>query len=185
MIKISQRIVNQEVVARETIQSTQPSTPIRSKRPFKLDGTVYKIKPADNAYYITITNLSVDGKIRPYELFINTRETQSYDWIMAFSRLVSAIFRREDDVSFLCEELKVLFDPAGGYWNEGHYHNSLIAHIGEVLQLHLESIGYLHEKKFIPLMTQNTAKCPKCKEPTLSNQDNCLTCTSCGWSKCS
>lgn len=109
-------------------------------RPPVLEGVTYKIKCPDSehGYYITINNILVDGCYRPFELFINTMNVEHYAWTVALTRMISAVFRRGGDVSFVADELKAVFDPNGGFWSEGHYVPSLLAYIGKVIQQHME-----------------------------------------------
>jgi len=113
-------------------------------RPIELRGKTYKIKTPLSAQglYITINDIiESNGKVRPFEIFINSKNLQHFSWMVAMTRLISAVFRRTSDPSFLVEELKCIFDPNGGYFKKGKYIPSLVAEIGEVIQHHLESIG--------------------------------------------
>jgi ribonucleoside-diphosphate reductase alpha chain len=115
-----------------------------STRPIQLQGTTYKIKTplSGQALYITINDIVGDnGRMRPFELFINSKNLQHFSWMVAMTRLISAVFRRTSDPSFLVEELKSVFDPNGGYFKQGHYVPSLAAEIGEVIGQHLQRLG--------------------------------------------
>ena len=121
-----------------------------STRPIELRGKTYKIKTPLTAQslFITINDIiEPDGKIRPFEIFINSKNLQHFSWMVAITRLISAVFRRTSDPSFLVEELKCIFDPNGGYFKKGHYVPSLAAEIGEVINEHLISIGIVEEKE--------------------------------------
>ncbi len=115
------------------------------ERPGDLAGHTYKLKwpDSDDAYYITINDIVVDGRRRPFEIFINTKNLEHYAWIVALTRMISAIFRRGGDVSFVVDELKAIFDPRGGQWLGGRYVPSLIAAIGDIVERHLKRIGFL------------------------------------------
>ncbi|MBN2449716.1 MAG: adenosylcobalamin-dependent ribonucleoside-diphosphate reductase [Lentisphaeria bacterium] len=168
------------------------------RRPDILSGTTYKIKTplSPDAYYVTINDIADEGRTRPYEVFINTKNLQHLSWIVAMTRLISAVFRREPDPSFLVEELKSIYDPTGGYFSDGEYVPSLPAELGRVIAAHLERLGIMapcrNARKADP---QNDAGhggkqigagiCPMCRQPGLQNQENCLTCRYCGYSKCS
>lgn len=114
-------------------------------RPEALQGQTYKIKWADaeHALYITINDVIVDGRRRPFEVFINSKNMEHYAWTVALTRMISAVFRRGGDVSFVVEELKAVFDPRGGQWMGGRYVPSLLAAIGEVIERHMVQIGFL------------------------------------------
>jgi len=109
-----------------------------------LDGFTYKLKwPAsDHAIYVTINDIERDGRRRPFEIFINTRNLEHYAWTVALTRMISAVFRRGGDVTFVAEELKAVFDPQGGHWIGGRYVPSLLAAIGDVIETHMNRIGF-------------------------------------------
>ena len=114
-------------------------------RPEALPGQTYKIKwaEAEHALYITINDVVTDGRRRPFEVFINSKNMEHYAWTVALTRMISAVFRRGGDVSFVVEELKAVFDPRGGQWMNGRYVPSLLAAIGEVIERHMIQIGFL------------------------------------------
>ena len=114
-------------------------------RPDVLQGATYKLQwpESDHALYITVTDIVQDGRRRPFEVFINSKNTEHYAWTVALTRMISAVFRRGGDVSFVVEELKAVFDPRGGQWMRGKYVPSLLAAIGEVLEQHMIAIGFL------------------------------------------
>ena len=74
---------------------------------------------------------------RPFEIFINSKNLEHYAWTVALTRMISAIFRRGGDVSFVVEELKAVFDPQGGQWMGGRYVPSLLAAIGGIIETHM------------------------------------------------
>ena len=117
-------------------------------RPEALPGRTYKIKWADaeHAFYITINDIVQDGRRRPFEIFINSKNVEHFQWTVALTRMISAVFRRGGDVSFVVEELKAVFDPRGGQWMGGRYVPSLLAAIGEVIERHLIDIGFIHSE---------------------------------------
>ena len=164
------------------------------KRPEQLEGTTYKLKTSlsPDAFYVTINDLVDNGVHRPYELFINTKNLQHFSWIVAITRLISAVFRHDSKPTFLVDELKSIYDPNGGYFKKGKYMPSLAAEIGYVVEQHLEKIGIMSEKNKIKssaVVTEvgDSGKmiCPQCNERELINQENCLKCLSCTYSKCS
>ena len=179
-------------------------------RPEALPGQTYKIKwpESDHAIYITINDIVQDGRRRPFEVFINSKNMEHYAWTVGLTRMISAVFRRGGDVSFVVEELKAVFDPRGGCWMNGRYVPSLLAAIGEVIEQHMISIGFMpdparehremvaaQERKAIAAGGADSRggnagvlllpRCPKCSQPSLIRQEGCDLCTSCGYSKCS
>ena len=172
-------------------------------RPEELPGKTYKIKwpESDHAMYITVNDVVRDGRRRPFEIFINSKNMDNYAWTVALTRMISAVFRRGGDVSFVVEELKAVFDPRGGQWMGGRYVPSLLAAIGDVIENHMIDIGFLaspKEKREGRLDTEGPAmkqvvglpdarfrQCPKCGEASVIRQENCDVCVSCAYSKCS
>ena len=181
------------------------------ERPEVLDGKTYRVKRAtdDHSTYVTITDyLDEKGQSRPFEMFIATKNPEHGSWMMAVSRMVSAVFRRGGDVAFVAEELKQIHDPLGGSFWKGKYCPSLIAAVGRVLEDHMMNQGLIardepsSEKHSNPGVVfgpaigdgdggeastngQITGKtCPKCHLPTVYPVSGCDTCTACGWSKC-
>ncbi|MFZ0694294.1 MAG: adenosylcobalamin-dependent ribonucleoside-diphosphate reductase [Alphaproteobacteria bacterium] len=166
-------------------------------RPGELPGRTYKIKwpESEHAIYITINDIIKDGRQRPFEMFINSKNMENYAWTVALTRMISAVFRRGGDVSFVVEELKAVFDPRGGQWVQGHYVPSLLAAIGEVIERHLIDTGFLPPpaahaprealRQVVGMPETRLRQCPKCGEASLTRQENCDVCTSCGYSKCS
>ncbi len=177
-------------------------------RPEALPGQTYKVRwpESDHAIYITLNDIIQDGRRRPFEVFINSKNMEHYAWTVGLTRMISAVFRRGGDVSFVVEELKAVFDPRGGSWVNGHYVPSLLAAIGEVIERHMIDIGFMpdpaKERAEIERMAarkvanladgqgngdaggRRLAHCPKCNSPSLIRQEGCDLCTSCGYSKC-
>jgi ribonucleoside-diphosphate reductase alpha chain len=165
-------------------------------RPEALPGRTYKIRWADSehALYITLNDIVKDGRRRPFEVFINSKNMEHYAWTVGLTRMISAVFRRGGDVSFVVEELKAVFDPRGGQWMDGRYVPSLLAAIGEVIERHMIDIGFLPnpkeeregflERKVVGLPEASFRQCPKCGQASLVRQEDCDICTSCGYSKC-
>ncbi|MGA7675986.1 MAG: LAGLIDADG family homing endonuclease [Rhizomicrobium sp.] len=164
-------------------------------RPDVLLGQTYKIKwlDADHAFYITINDVEKDGRRRPFEIFINSKNMEAYAWTLALTRMISAVFRRGGDVSFVVDELKAVFDPRGGQWMEGHYVPSLLAAIGEVVERHMIAIGFIashggtEEGRRAMAVAAEGARaraCPRCGSPSFVKLEGCDSCLSCGYSKC-
>jgi ribonucleoside-diphosphate reductase alpha chain len=166
-------------------------------RPDVLVGQTYKIKwqDADHAFYITVNDVEKDGRRRPFEVFINSKNMEAYAWTLALTRMISAVFRRGGDVSFVVDELKAVFDPRGGQWMEGHYVPSLLAAIGEVIERHLVAIGFMTPRNGKVITEDRRAaaiaaegaparRCPRCSSPTFVKLEGCDSCLSCGYSKC-
>ena len=118
-------------------------------RPEVLPGQTYKLRwpESDHALYITLNDIIQDGRRRPFEVFINSKNMEHYAWTVALTRMISAVFRRGGDIAFVVEELKAVFDPRGGQWMSGRYVPSLLAAIGEVIERHMIGIGFLPEHK--------------------------------------
>lgn len=163
-------------------------------RPDELIGRTYKIKwlDSDHAFYITINDIEKDGRRRPFEVFINSKNMEAYAWALALTRMISAVFRRGGDISFVVDELKAIFDPRGGQWMGGRYVPSLLAAIGEVIEKHLVEIGFLGQRG--PHLTPEAAVpeggararfCPRCGDASFIRIEGCDSCLSCGYSKCS
>ncbi len=131
----------------EDVQRIDPkqAIPFRPllQRPESLEGATYKIKPPNShAFYVTINDILIDGRRRPFEIFINSKNMENFSWVVALTRVISAVFRREGDVTFLVEELQSIFDPQGGYFKPGGKRMpSLVAEIGDCLKNHLIKIG--------------------------------------------
>jgi ribonucleoside-diphosphate reductase alpha chain len=163
-----------------------------------LPGFTYKLKwpDSDHAIYITINDIMQDGRRRPFEIFINSKNMEHYAWTVALTRMVSAVFRRGGDVSFVVEELKAVFDPRGGHWLEGRYVPSLLAAIGGIIERHMIDIGFITprasdadaaERLQIALAAGETTRlsqCPKCGEAAIIYQEGCASCLACDYSKC-
>lgn len=167
------------------------------ERPQSLEGATYKLKwpDSEHAIYLTVNDVIINGHRRPFEVFINSKNMEHYAWTLALTRMISAVFRRGGDVSFVVEELKAVFDPRGGAWMEGKYIPSILAAIGGVLERHMIAIGFIEGEgmglKSDPqaeVMTVGEAPrgkpCPSCGEYGLQMVEGCMTCNSCGYSKC-
>jgi ribonucleoside-diphosphate reductase alpha chain len=179
-----------------------------------LSGYTYKLRwpGSDHATYITINDIECDPpagggpgrRRRPFEIFINSKNLEHYAWTVALTRMISAIFRRGGDVSFVVEELKAVFDPQGGQWMGGRYVPSLLAAIGGIIETHMTRTGFLAPSPGQEPEPVATAKalavgerplgtspeenrrrvCPRCSAQTLRRQEGCLVCSNCGYSKC-
>jgi len=142
---------------------------------------------------------------RPFEIFINTRNLEHYAWTVALTRMISAVFRRGGDVTFVAEELKAVFDPQGGQWMSGRYVPSLLAAIGEVIETHMRRTGFLQSEEASLALGEvqrqgeavsgaqgaNTARqptrlrlCPRCSSADYVQQEGCWVCNACGFSRC-
>ena len=167
-------------------------------RPDALLGRTYKIKwlESDHAFYITVNDIEKDGRRRPFEIFINSKNMEAYAWALALTRMISAVFRRGGDVSFVVDELKAIFDPRGGQWMGGRYVPSLLAAIGEIIERHMIEIGFLGLRashsvtapislaEKLPRDGTPANFCPRCGEASFVKLEGCDSCLSCGYSKC-
>ena len=171
------------------------SEPLR--RPASLEGQTYKVKwpNTEHAIYITINDVILNGHRRPFEVFINSKNMEHFAWTVALTRMISAVFRRGGDVSFVVEELKAVFDPRGGAWVEGKYIPSILAAIGGVIEQHLISIGFIEgegmglkadpKAEVVNLPGQGAGPaCPSCGQYGMQMIEGCMTCRDCGHSKC-
>jgi len=235
-VKIEKRIKGFKVVDQaleppaaqgsETAAAAQPAAPAVApvqmdetlQRPETLVGMTYKIKSPlfEHALYVTINDVVLNAgtpfeQRRPFEIFINSKNMDHFQWIVALTRIMSAVFRKGGDCTFLVEEMKAVFDPRGGYLKKGGiYMPSIVAEIGGVVERHLISIGmmegqgldeaqrqYLAEKRAAYEATQGatTAEpgegfpagaqlCGKCSTKAVVQMDGCATCLNCGHSKC-
>jgi hypothetical protein len=191
------------------------------ERPDMLVGSTYKMKTpvSDHAMYVTINDIVLNEDTphehrRPFEIFINSKNLDHFQWIVALTRVMSAVFRKGGDVAFLVEELKAVFDPKGGYWQSGgRYMPSLIAELGHIVERHLESIGLIEKPQLdagqVALIAEKRAQfeaqaksqaaatgssetgfppgaqlCPHCHVSAMVLMDGCQTCLSCAQSKC-
>lgn len=192
------------------------------ERPEMLVGSTYKIKTpvSEHAFYITINDIVLNPgtpyeRRRPFEMFINSKNMDHYQWISALTLIVSAVFRKGGDVTFLVQELRSVFDPKGGYFRKGgKFMPSLVAEIGDAIASHLQMIGMIaapaldeHQRRLIeqkrrelqqqqairpdPIegeegaFPEGASLCGKCHTKAMVVMDNCLTCLNCGESKCS
>lgn len=189
------------------------------ERPELLLGSTYKVKTplSEHALYITINDIVLnqgtsDELRRPFEVFINSKSMDNFQWVVALTRVISAVFRKGGDSCFLVEELKAVFDPKGGYFKKGgKYMPSLVAEIGDAIESHMKMIGMIkeegldeHQQKLVDAkraeydaqQTKSEAKeeagayppgaqlCAKCSTQAVVMMDGCMTCLSCGDSKC-
>ena len=231
-LKINSKIVGYKVLTKEDKKEpTEPSNDAQIndvesmhenlQRPEMLFGSTYKIKTpqSEHALYITINDMILNmgtehEERRPYEVFINSKNMEHFQWVLALTRVISAVFRKGGDACFLVEELKAVFDPKGGYFKKGGvFMPSLVAEIGCAIESHMKFIGMLkeneldeHQKKLIEAKRkqfeeQNKALeesstddessfpekaqlCIKCQTKALVMMDGCMTCLNCGDSKC-
>jgi hypothetical protein len=229
--KITQDITGYEVVKEEEETVAEVAAPVEEKnniiqmheslkRPEMLLGSTYKIKTplSEHSLYITINDLVLNPDTdyeqrRPFEVFINSKNMDHFQWIVALTRSMSAVFRTGGDITFLVEELRSVFDPSGGYFKKGgKFMPSLVAEIGDVVESHLKMIGMIkteeiseHQQK---IMDEKRAQfeaekqvksatpaaasefpagsqlCGKCNTVAMIKMDGCMTCLNCGDSKC-
>jgi ribonucleoside-diphosphate reductase alpha chain len=165
-------------------------------RPQALEGRTYKLKwpESEHAIYITLNDIVLNGHRRPFEVFINSKNMEHYAWTVALTRMISAVFRRGGDVSFVVEELKAVFDPRGGAWMGGRYVPSILAAIGGVIERHMVAIGFLEgegmalksdpQAEVVNLGQPRGPACPRCGQYEMRMVEGCMTCGACGHSKC-
>ena len=165
-------------------------------RPAALEGATYKLKwpGSEHALYITINDIVISGHRRPFEVFINSKNMEHFAWTVALTRMISAVFRRGGDISFVVEELKAVFDPRGGAWLEGRYIPSILAAIGGVIERHLIDIGFIEgegmglksdpQAEVVAIGAPRGKSCSSCGSFDMRMVEGCMTCASCGYSKC-
>ena len=160
----------------------EPLTP----RAEALEGTTYKLKWPDSAHavYVTINDVGSGEDRRPFEIFINSKNMEHYAWTLGLTRMISAVFRRAGDVSFVAEELKAVFDPRGGAWMQGRYVPSLLAAIGGIIERHLGGSAPAEPVSVIEGLPVPGACCPQCGAAGLIKSEGCNSCLECGYSKC-
>jgi hypothetical protein len=199
MNKIEHKIVGYKVVDKTEEKVVFEMIHENFPRPPHLTGTTYKVKTpqSEHALYITINDMVLNGDERhPYEMFINSKNMEHFQWVLALTRLVSAVWRKGGDSTFLVEELKNVFDPKGGYYKKGGvYMPSLVAEIGTVIEQHLIATGVIkvkvdaHQQAYLEAKKEEAKGvemqlCTKCNVKALILMDGCMTCTNCGDSKC-
>ncbi|HBK55664.1 MAG TPA: NrdJb [Xanthomonadales bacterium] len=193
----------------------------RLERPDVLVGSTYKVKSPlfEHALYVTINDIVLNQGTehesrRPFEIFINSKNMDHFQWIVALTRIMSAVFRKGGDVTFLVEEMKAVFDPRGGYFKAGGvYMPSIVAEIGAVVEDHMKAIGLIVDEDMSPERRRLIAEkrrahqanqnpdgeravaetgdypasatlCSKCSTKAMVLMDGCATCLNCGYSKC-
>jgi hypothetical protein len=189
------------------------------ERPEMLLGSTYKIKTplSEHSLYVTINDVVLNPGTehelrRPFEIFINSKNMDHFQWIVALTRIISAVFRKGGDVTFLVDELRSVFDPRGGYFKKGgKYMPSLVGEIGDAIECHMRMIGLLKDEgldehqqallaekraQFEAATEQAETKdessdfpagsklCAKCNTKAMILMDGCMTCLNCGESKC-
>ena len=231
-VKIDKKIVSYSVAKEESRRENEAS-PVepaeeekvvhlheKLERPEMLLGSTYKIKTplSEHALYVTINDIVLNPGTehelrRPFEIFINSKNMDHFQWIVALTRIISAVFRKGGDVTFLVEELRSVFDPRGGYFKPGgKYMPSLVAELGDAIECHLRMIGMLsdesldeHQQKLVAekraqyeasleqaeasaeaesVFPPGAQLCAKCNTQAVVKMDGCMTCLNCGDSKC-
>ncbi len=225
--KITKKIVSYKVIKQEdqAKENEQQEVALESmhenvERPEVLLGSTYKIKTpqSEHALYITINDMVLNmgtehEERRPYEVFINSKNMEHFQWVLALTRVISAVFRKGGDVTFLVEEMKAVFDPKGGYFKKGGvFMPSLVAEIGSAIESHMKFIGLIkteemtdHQKQYLSekrkefedkhgetkatkdseeSFPDKATLCVKCSTKAMVLMDGCMTCLNCGESKC-
>ncbi len=228
-VQISKKIIGYAVINTEKDTVVEQASPAEIEpeveqmheklaRPEMLFGSTYKLKTplSEHSLYVTVNDVILNPGTqhelrRPFEIFINSKNMDHFQWIVALTRIISAVFRKGGDSTFLVEELKAVFDPRGGYFKKGgKYMPSLVAEIGDIIESHMKMIGLLeddtldeHQKQFIEKKRQeyntsssdtkndttsefpaNAQLCKKCSTKAMIKMDGCMTCLNCGDSKC-
>ena len=198
MNKIDQKIVGYKVLTdNDQVQHVIQEMHEGVERPDTLSGTTYKIKPQnlDHAVYITINDMVLNNEAHPFEIFINSKNMESFQWVLAITRLISAIWRKGGNTAFLIDELKAVCDPNGGYWSKingkGVFMKSVVSEIGFVIEKHLNRQTEIviadnsnaEDVQWV-VFPEHATLCPKCSIKAVVSADGCATCLNCGDSKC-
>jgi len=217
---VAYKVINQasEAANKEALEPLLESMHENVERPEVLLGSTYKIKTpqSEHALYITINDMVLNlgtehEERRPYEVFINSKNMEHFQWVLALTRVISAVFRKGGDVTFLVEEMKAVFDPKGGYFKKGGvFMPSLVAEIGSAIESHMKFIGLIkseempdHQKQYLAgkrkefedkhgstpandeaSFPDKATLCVKCSTKAMVLMDGCMTCLNCGESKC-
>ena len=194
-IKIDQKIVGVEVVnesgQQEMVLGPEPMFDESVKRPEKLTGNTYKIPGNDHSIYVTINDIEHESGKRPYEVFIKCDDPNTTEWTSALARILSALLRKGGKFQFVCDELRQVHSPTGGFWSKGKYIPSEVAAIGNAIEQHFIELVYMkertNEEASNEISTNQSvikptgSQCPDCKEFTLVKNDGCVRCTNCGY----
>src|SRR3990172_13362 len=223
-IKIEQKITGYEVAKKDEQEGKPAESNVvhmheKVERPEILLGSTYNIKTplTHPALYLTTNDTVLNPgpppeRPQPFEIFINSKNMDHFQWVVALTRVISAVFRKGGDVTFLVEELHSVFDPRGGYFKKGRYTPSLVAEIGDVIECHLKMIGLIPADDLDAARQQLIAEkraelkkragttetaadepcdfpsdaqlCVKCSTKAVIKMDGCMTCLNCGDSKC-
>ncbi|MBT9445201.1 MAG: adenosylcobalamin-dependent ribonucleoside-diphosphate reductase [Hyphomonadaceae bacterium] len=170
-----------------SIEPTDASPSALPKRPARLSGATYKVKwpDSEHALYVTINDVEEGDGMRPFEIFLNSKNMEHYAWSLALTRMMSAVFRRGGDVRFVAEELKAVFDPRGGAWIGGRYVPSVLAAIGDIVQQHLDGVAVAPSAEApVSSVAPRMRGCPRCGAAGLVRKEGCDSCLECGYSKC-
>ena len=224
VIQINKKIVEYSIKKDEPVVPVEATKDVMHEeiqRPDELKGYTYKIKTplSDHALYITINNIVLNSGTEyeqeyPFEIFINSKNMEHFQWVLALNRVISAVFRKGGDAIFMVDELKQVFDPQGGYFKKGgRFMPSLVAELGEVLETHMKKCGLIEDEELSAahkaLLVEKRAAlesvnakveasedgetsgyppgsqlCKKCNTVAMVLLDGCMTCLSCGDSKC-
>lgn len=217
--KVDKKIVGYKVLTEENTKPNENNIHLEvfgedTKRPEALRGSTYKIKTpqSEHALYVTINDFALNKdteheQLRPFEIFINSKNMDHYQWVVALTRLVSAIFRKGGNATFLVDEMKAVVDPNGGYYKKGGvWMPSLVAEIGYVIEAHMKHIGMIvveamptYQKEFIEAkkaefeaangesdssFPEKATLCKQCSVKAVVLLDGCKTCLNCSDSKC-
>lgn len=198
--KIDLPIIDAYVTTRKSPHP--PTPPVMYERPQQVNGTTYKVKPPNLgcALYITINNIDLpDGTMRPFEIFVSSKNVKNHQWITALTRMMSAVFRKPGSLDFVVEELMQVFDPQGGYWEKGTMIPSEVAHIGLVLKQHMEALGATPDmdpalRRMVEAKKKEVEErgiedsamfCTDCGAQAVYHLDGCAVCVECAASNCS
>ena len=194
VLSIEEKPKEDPVVEPQTVEVASPIETNQTLQPRikALDGQTYKLKWENNNFYVTINNAEINGQVVPFEIFINAQDMTNFQWITALTRMMSSVFRRGGDLTFLVDDLKSIMDPTGGNWVDGKYMASFIALLGRTVEEHLAYLAPTDESYTVdvshvisvPQLTAKPMQCTSCKGFNVSFSGGCPTCGDCGYSKC-
>ncbi len=154
------------------------------ERAEKLSGSTYKIRwpSMSSALYLTINS---DDQGRPFEVFLNSKDAKYHDWATALTVMITSIFRKGGDISFVAKELQQIESLHDSAFVNKQHHPSLVAYIGKVLEEHITGVSMpFIDNQTQPRQVKLGEQCPQCKSLTLIRSEGCKKCLICNFTSC-